>query len=402
MSPTVQTAIDEILQRAVADGAVPCVAATASGRDGVIYQGGAGPRVPQGSASDASDDAVGVDITFRIMSMTKMVVTAAALQMAEQSKLDLDAPVEEYVPQFAELQVLEGFQDGADAREPGTPRLRPPAAKATLRQLVTHTSGLGYGFWEPAQVRFARATRTPSPLSGSMRAFEAPLLFEPGERFAYGPSTDWLGRALEAIDGRPLPEVVTERITGPLGMERTSFTLSAQARASIVPVCVRGEDGVWAPSEFELPEQPDWWAAGHGLYSTPRDYLRFQEMLLHDGQAPDGPRILAAETVAAAFADQLGGLRVPERLPTADPASAAELELGPGYTWGHGLLVNTYDEPRRRRAGTGAWAGLFNSHFWVDRAAGVTGAIYSNCLPFLEPGAAATYLAFERMVYASL
>jgi methyl acetate hydrolase len=398
MSPTVQTAIDEVLQRAVAEGAVPCVAAIAAGRDGVIYEGGAGARTGPAPDPTHPDDPVGVDTSFRIMSMTKMIVTVAALQMSEQAKLDVDAPVQEYVPSFAEVRVLDGFDDG----DPGTPRLRPPVAQATLHQLITHTSGLGYGFWEPAQVRFERATGTPGPLSGSMRAFDSPLLFEPGERFAYGLSTDWLGRVLEAIDGRPLTEVVAERITGPLGMERTSFTLAAERRASAVPVSMRGEDGAWAASEIELPVQPDWWPSGHGLYSTPRDYLRFQEMLLHDGQAPGGPRILAAATVAAAFADQLGGLRVPERLPTADPRSSADLELGPGYTWGHGLLVNTHDEPRRRRAGTGAWAGLFNSHFWVDRAAGVTGAIYSNCLPFLDAGAAGTYLAFERMVYAGL
>jgi methyl acetate hydrolase len=397
MSPSVQASIDEILERAVAEGAVPCVAAIAANRDGVIYEGGAGPRVPIPDRPEQGDP-VSVDTTFRIMSMTKPVVTAAALQMVQEAKLDLAAPVEEYVPAFAEVQVLDGFDEG----DGGAPRLRPPASKATLGQLVTHTSGLGYWFWEPELARFEQATGTPNPISGSMRVFDAPLLFDPGARFAYGISTDWLGRALEAVDGRSLPELVAARITGPLSMQHTSFTLAPERRASTVPVCLRGEDGAWAASQVELAAEPDWWAAGHGLYSTPRDYLRFQEMLLHDGQAPGGPRILAAETVEAAFADQLGPLSVPERLQTADPRSSAGLELGPGYTWGHGLLVNTRDEPRRRRAGTGAWAGMFNSHFWVDRAAGVTGAIYSNCLPFLDPGAAATYLAYERMVYAGL
>jgi CubicO group peptidase (beta-lactamase class C family) len=283
--------------------------------------------VPRGSSPD---DAVGVDTTFRIMSMTKMVVTVAALQMAEHAKLDLDAPVQEYVPAFADVQVLDGF-DGGD---PGSPRLRAPATNATLRQLITHTSGLGYGFWEPAQVRFARATGTPGPLSGSMRAFDAPLLFDPGERFAYGLSTDWLGRALEAIDGRGLPEVVAERVTGPLGMTHTSFTLEPGWRAATVPVCLRGEDGAWAAHEIELPAEPQWWPAGHGLYSTPRDYLRFQKMLLHDRQAPGGPRILAAPTVAAAFADQLKGCACPSacRPPTRARRptwSSAGLHLGP-------------------------------------------------------------------------
>jgi CubicO group peptidase (beta-lactamase class C family) len=330
------------------------------------------------------------------MSMTKMVVTAAALQMAEEAKLDLDAPVEEYVAQFAAVEVLDGFAGD------GTPRLRPPRSRATLAQLITHTSGLGYWFWEPELARFERETGTPNPISGSMRVFDAPMVADPGARFVYGISTDWLGRALEAVDGRSLPELVAARITEPLGMHSTSFTLPAERRDRAVAVCLRGEDGAWAASRIELAPHPDWWSSGHGLYSTPRDYLRFQRMLLHDGQAPGGPGLLGQPTVADVFADQLHGLGVPAHLPSADPGSSLSLALGPGYTWGHGLLINTHDEPRRRRAGTGAWAGLFNSHFWIDRATGVTGAIYSNCLPFLDPGAAATYLAFERMLYAGL
>ena len=125
------TAIDKVLRDAVDSGGVPHVAAIAASRDGVIYQGSAGPR-----AIGESDPAT-VATPFRIISMTKMPCTAAALQQVEQGNLDLDAPVAGYCPEFAEVQVLTGF-DG------DTPKLRPPARQATVKNLVTHTTGLGY------------------------------------------------------------------------------------------------------------------------------------------------------------------------------------------------------------------------------------------------------------------
>ena len=126
--------IDEVLQSAVSAGAVPGVVATAAGPDEVIYEGAAGVR------SAAADDPITPDTMMRIASMTKMVTTTAALQLVERGSLDLDAPVRDYRPEFAGLQVLTGF-DG------DTPRLRPPATQATVRQVVTHTSGLAYWFW---------------------------------------------------------------------------------------------------------------------------------------------------------------------------------------------------------------------------------------------------------------
>ena len=128
------SAIDKVLRNAVDSGGVPHVAAIAADRDGVIYQGAAGPRAV------GESDPVTVDTLFRIMSMTKMPCTVAALQQVEQGNLDLDAPVADYCPEFAEIQVLTGF-DG------DTPVLRPPARQATVKNLVTHTSGLGYWFW---------------------------------------------------------------------------------------------------------------------------------------------------------------------------------------------------------------------------------------------------------------
>jgi methyl acetate hydrolase len=185
-------------------------------------------------------------------------------------------------------------------------------------------------------------------------------------------------------------------------MTETAFRMTPEQRANSVPVHLRNEDGSWAPSDIDLNQEPDYWAGGHGLHSTPRDFLKFQRMLLGNGTSPDGVKILESATVDAAFTNQIGELDFPPAIATADPASTCDFNAGPGYKWGYGLLLNTEDVPGARRAGSGAWAGLLNTHFWVDRTTGVTGAIYTQFLPFVTPEAFKLYQDFERALYASL
>jgi methyl acetate hydrolase len=384
-----RTSIDEVLEDAVRSRAVPNVAAIAADREGSVYEGAAGPRVA------GEGDQVTVDTHFRIMSMTKMVATVAALQLMERGALDFDAPVAQYCPEFGELQVLDGF-DG------DTPRLRPPASQATVKQLVTHTSGASYWFWNDDIVRWEALTGTPNVLSGDNVIFTAPLVADPGTTFEYGINTDWLGKVIEAASGSTLDAVIAEHITGPLGMSETAFLMSPGQRASSVPIHLKGEDGAWAASDIELRQDPDYWAGGHGLHSTPRDYLKFQRALLGDGTSPEGVKILDKATVDAAFSNQIGDLDFPAEIASADPTSTMALNVGPGFKWGYGLLLNTEDVPGKRRAWSGAWAGLLNTHFWVDRTAGVTGAIYTQFLPFVTPEAMQMYEDFERALYASL
>jgi methyl acetate hydrolase len=381
--------IDQVLQAGVKSGAVPHVAAIAADRDGVIYEGAAGVQVA------GEDQPVTAGTQFRIMSMTKMVATAAALQQVEQGTLSLDASVEQYCPDCADLQVLEGF-DG------DTPRLRPPASKPTVRQLITHTSGLSYWFWNADLARYEALTGIPNVVPGSAEAFKAPLVADPGTTFEYGINTDWLGKVIEAVAGQGLDVVIKENITGPLGMDDTMFLLDEGRRANAVTVHTRGEDGSWVSAGEILNQAPDWWAGGHGLYSTPRDYIRFERALLRGGEL-DGERILAQATVDAAFSNQIGDLDFPGQIPTTDPPITDTLRIGPGFKWGYGLVLNTRDIPGRRRAWTGAWAGLFNTHFFVDRTTGICASIYTNSLPFVtEHEAWKLYGGFEAALYASL
>jgi CubicO group peptidase (beta-lactamase class C family) len=325
--------------------------------------------------------------------MTKMVATVAALQQIERGNVDLDAPVESYVPDFAGVQVLDGFDGDA-------PRLRPPAGQATVKHLLTHTSGLSYWFWNADIVRWQQATGTPHVMSGKNVIFSAPLVADPGTRFEYGINTDWLGRVVEAASGQELDAYLAEHVLGPLGMDRTAFLIGDEQRAGSVPIHLRDEQGAWAATDIDWVQAPDWWAGGHGLYSTPHDYLRFQRMLLGGGTLGDA-KILERATVEAAFTNQIGALDVPAAFHTADPASSADLALGPDMKWGYGLLLNTRRTPGMRAAGSGAWAGLFNTHFWVDPASRLTAAVYTQTLPFVEPRVLQMYTDFERALYAS-
>ena len=234
--------LDEVLQAAVDAGDVPCVVATAADDDGTLYEGAAGTR-------SRAAEPVTPDTTFRIASMTKMVATVAALQQVERGNLDLDEPIATYLPDFARVQVLEGF-DG------DTPRLRPPASQATVRQLVTHTTGLTYWFWNADCVRWQECTGTPTVMSGDESSSRRRSSPTPGRRWEYGINTDWLGRVVEAASGQPLDAYLAEHILGPLGMTSTAFRIDDAQRANLVPIHLRGEDGTLGAVRAGLAARP--------------------------------------------------------------------------------------------------------------------------------------------------
>ena len=181
------------------------------------------------------------------MSMTKMVCTVAALQQMDKGVLELDAPVDTYRPEFADLGVLEGF-DG------DTPKIRPAGARATVRQLMTHTSGLAYWFLNEDLQKWEAVTGVPNVIPGMGISFTAPLVGDPGSRFQYGINTDWLGKVVEVVTGQTLDVVIKEKITGPLGMNDTTFQRDEAQRANTVPIHIRARTGSWSL----LPQLGPW------------------------------------------------------------------------------------------------------------------------------------------------
>jgi len=381
--------IDGLLEPAVANGVFPGVIAAVGDRDGVLYDGAFGRLNVEDDAPARSDTMI------RIASMTKAFVCIAALQLVEQGRLELQQPVGSVLPAFDDLQVLEGF-DGDE------PRLRPPASRATIRQLLTHTAGLGYWFDNTDVLRYHEVSGIPDPGAGERSLFEMPLVADPGTRWEYGTNTDWLGQVVEAVSGQDLATYCQEHVFGPLGMADATFRPTDEQRARLMTVHARTPDGGLVASPLEWPAEPEFWAGGHAAYATAADYLRFLRALLRDGEL-DGARVLRAETVELAFTDHLDGLPLPTHIQTAVPAVSndiAALPFAAGFGLGFHLFLE--DLPGMRRAGSGDWAGLTNCYFWIDRSAGVAGVLLTQVLPFFDQPIVETASAFEQAVYAEV
>jgi CubicO group peptidase (beta-lactamase class C family) len=380
--------IDGLLQQAVDQQAMPGVVAVAGDQDGLLYEGAFGLLDIDG------EQLVQADTIFALASMTKAITSVAALQLIEQGRLELEQPVAEILPAFGELAVLDGF-DGE------VPRLRPPASQATIRQLLTHTSGLGYWFGSADLLRYLELSGMPDPSSGKLAMFQTPLVADPGTRWEYGTSTDWLGQVIEAISGGDLDAYCKEHIFAPLGMVDATFRPSDAQAARMMTLYSRAGDGGLVRSSFELDE-PEFCAGGGGAFATGPDYLRLMRALLRGGEL-DGERVLESETVELAFSDQLGGLALPEVMISTMPELANDVpSLGIAEGFGLGFHLILEDIPGMRRAGTGNWAGLFNCYFWIDRVSGVAGALLTQVLPFFDAPIFGTALGFELGVYADV
>jgi methyl acetate hydrolase len=382
--------IDRPLRAAVNDGRVPGVVALAADRSGTFYQGAFGRR------SLGEDAPMTADTVFRIASMTKAVTGVAAMQCVERGLLSLDQPAGEIVPELAEPLVLDGF----DAN--GKPMLRPARRKITLRLLLTHTAGFVYPWWNASSNRYVEVTGIPTIMSGKRAALHAPLGFDPGERWEYGINIDWAGRMVEEVSGQDLDSYMRANIFGPLGMHDSGFVPNAEQFARSVQAHALKPDGSLEPVPRSSPSRPEFYAGGGGLSSTGPDYLTFLRMLLHGGTLNE-VQVLKPETVALMLQNHIGELLV-NKLPTSQPALSHDAEFFPGMAkkWGLTWLINTQDVPGRRSAGSVAWAGLFNTYFWLDPKQQVTGVIMTQILPFADPTVLQLLDEFETAVYRTV
>ena len=379
---TLQRTLDEALTK----GQVPFVVGMTGNAAGVTFSGAAGEAAPGRAAA--------ADTVFRIFSMTKALGSTAAMILIDRGDLDFDTPVESVLPEFAEMRVLEGW-DG------DTPRLRAPKVKATARHLATHTSGLEYEFWRAEPAEYLARTGHPSVLSGLKASMFYPMTTDPGTRWGYGPSIDWLGLMVEKISGQRIDAFLKANVFDPLGMADTDVEVRPHMASRLAGVKARGEDGRFGDFELAPPSNPEVYGMGHALYSTPQDYLRFLRMLLNRG-ALDGQRVLSEAGVARMLENHMGPLTF-EKMVTVAPPITADFDPFEGTTKTHsfGFMRNEQDIPGRRRAGSQSWAGVLNTHYWFDPTADVAGLIMTQSLPFVEPPLMAAYDAFERAAYAA-
>ena len=375
------------LKRAADSGEVPGIAAAAATKDGVIFEAGYGKRDLASGAPMAADTVVW------IASMTKAITCACAMQQIERGKLSLDAPIKSVLPELAEPKVLEGFD--AD----GNPRTRPARGDITLRQLMTHTSGYAYDFWNADIMRYMEKSGTPGVISCANKALTLPLTRDPGVRWEYGVGIDWVGKAVEAVTGQRLGRYMKENIFDPLGMSDTAFKIGEAQRTRLAKIHARTPDGLVA-TDTEIPQEPEFEMGGGGLYGTVGDYLNFAQAILHSG-AFNGARVLKAETVALMSQNAMGDLRV-RAMKTAQPPISNDVDFLEGMQWGLSFLINPEPLPTGRSAGSLAWAGLANSYYWIDPAKQVAGIIMTQILPFLDSKVLDLFDRFEKAIYAGL
>lgn len=382
-------AVERVLDEAVAAERIPGAVAMVADRTGVIH------RSAHGRKAAGSPEPMPLDATFRLFSMTKAVASVAAMRLIEEGLMGLDDPVGDLVAEFDRLPVLEGF-DG------DRPILRAPASRATIRQLMTHTAGPVYEMWNANQRKYLKTVEAPAMGSGARDAFPAyPLAFDPGTAFGYGVSTDWLGMVIEEASGERVDALLRREIFAPLGMNDTAVECSPDMSARLVGSHIR-KDGAFHPIDIGPPEQPEVWCMGQALYGSAEDYLSFLRMLLGGG-ALNGARVLSEDATARLLSNQTGDIPI-AAFESVSRAASASFEMFPGVRKSHSLAFLRVEEnvEGRRRAGSNGWAGLMNTHAWVDPAAGVCAVLMLQQIPFMDEAAAKTLEDFERAIYANL
>ena len=333
------------------------------------------------------------DAVFRIYSLTKPIASTAVMQLYERGKLRLDDPVSKYVPAFAGAKVYAGGSAAA-------PLLRDPERPVTIADLLTHTSGLTYGFFgnTPADSIYSRAGLndphwTLAQLSDSLA--HLPLAFSPGSRWNYGYSIDVLARVVEVVSGMTFDRYLDSALFRPLGMSMTAFHVTPAMEGHLTTLYTSGTDGKLQASApliaTAYTPEGKMLSGGGGLLSTVSDYLRFAQMLLNGGQL-DGRRVLKRETVALMMKDQL-----PHGL-TPIPGPAADWPPGKnGFGYGGAVRVDS-DKTVPGSPGTFRWAGAASTFFWVDPQADLTAMVWTQYLP----PSWSLDAQFQPLVYASV
>lgn len=378
----------------VDDGRLPGWQVQIARRGEIVYRESYGQRDLE-NGLPIEDDTV-----FRIYSMTKPVTSVAAMMLYEEGRFELTDPVSDYIPAFADMQVVEG---GTALK----PKLRPATEPMRVMHLLNHTSGLTYGFhhvhvqdeiYRNAGFEFT-ALNGPTSEQMANEWAKLPLRFDPGTSWNYSVSTDVLGRLVEVISGQSLDVFMQERIFGPLGMKDTSFRVRGDLGDRLAALYTADESGKAVRTDQfgdQVRGDVTFLSGGGGLISTTDDYHRFAQMLLRGGEL-DGARILGSRTVRYMATNSLPGGQ--DLAQFGIPLNAETRYEGVGFGLGFSVLQDPMAYGALSSKGEFAWGGMASTAFWVDPAEDPTVVFMTQLRPSsVHP----IRTQLKQLVYSSL
>lgn len=368
-------ALDSLFSTAVAERQIPGAVALIANKDDILLHKAWGFSNTEQEVPQSTED------VFRLASMTKPITALAAMILYEQGAFSLDDSLATYIPSFRHPQILEEYllSDSSFTAHPASKPI-------TIRQLFTHSSGIGYGFqndslmaiFEKHGITEGFEERDILLADNIEKIAQMPLLHEPGEKFTYSMSTDVLGRLIEIWSGQPLDEYLYQAVFEPLAMEDTYFYLPTAKAERLTPVYMSTDSGV-SPTDYPLIHYPvrgakRYLSGGADLNSTAYDYYRLCQMMLQGGSL-DGKQILKPETIALMTRDHLGD-----------------------GSMGLGLGIQTHlSEDNPRSLGSYSWGGFFATTFWIDPEQELIAILLLQVYPFEDWE---IQNRFEQIIYA--
>ena len=337
------------------------------------------------------DKEAGLEVTpdtlWRIYSMTKPITSVAAMMLYEEGRIGLSDPVSKFIPAFSDVRVFTG---GSDQRPVTVPAMEP----VRVHHLLTHTSGLTYGFHRnhPVDAMYRAAgfdldNRPNTTLAQACDLWAAlPLLFQPGAEWNYSVATDVLGRVVEVASGQRLDEFLAQRILEPLGMTDTAFYAKPDDLPRLAALYSRGLDGKAARMDglgAAARKEPVMLSGGGGLVSTAGDYHRFLQMLLARQDSPagelDGVRLLSPRTVAYMARNHLPGNQ--DLAQFGRPINAESPQVGTGFGLGLAVMIDPVPGKVVCSEGELSWGGAASTAFWLDPAEELTVSFFTQLIP---------------------
>ncbi len=361
--------LDAVFEDYVAEGKLPGAVLLIARRGQVAH------LAAYGQSDLEAGRAMQTDAIFRIASQTKAIVSVGIMMLQEEGRLLIDDDLADYLPEFAKTTV-------AVPKDGGGYDVVPAKRRITLRDLLTHTAGIGYGYgpaakeWEAAGIQGWYFAHRDEPVRETIRRMAAlPADAQPGERFVYGYNTDILGAVIEVASGQPLDVFLRERIFGPLSMHDTHFFLPPAKRERLATVYSLRNDKPLerAPDDGTMTSQGHYvdgprvsFSGGAGLVSTARDYANFLQMLLNNGEL-DGVRLLSRKTVELMHVDHLG--------------DNVDYGAGSGFGLGFGITEDIGASGLPASVGKYGWGGAYHSTYWIDPAEELVVAYFTQVIP---------------------